>query len=138
VRLKQSVRKPGLDRNAIPEDYASRQCNHLIDCRIEIKTLLSRRRRLDVLTDAVDDVSGSIDIANDTGECLPDLAQVRRLRLQKILGRTGVVARAGDRLRDFVSQRGSQFSHYARAVHVREVCLEYCPVCQLQALGSRI
>jgi hypothetical protein len=28
-----------------------------------------------------------------------------------ILGRTDVVACAGDRLRDFVSQRGSQFSH---------------------------
>ena len=60
---------------------------------------------------------------NDTGERFPDLAQVRRLHVQKILGRPGVVARAGDRLRDFVRQRGSQFSHHAHAVHVGEIRL---------------
>ena len=32
-------------------------------------------------------------------------------------------ARAGDRLRDFVSQRGGQFSHHAHAVHVGEIRL---------------
>ena len=61
--------------------------------------------------------------SNDTGECFPDLAQVRRLHLQKILGRPGVVARAGDRLRDFVGQRGCQLSHHAHAVHVGEIRL---------------
>ena len=120
---KQPVRKSGLDRDTIPDDCASRQHNHLIDRLIEIETLLSRRRFLDVITDAVDDVSGSIGIAHDAGERLPDLAQVRRLLVQKIQGRTGVVARAGDRLRDFVRQRGSQFSHHAQAVHVGELCL---------------
>src|SRR5271166_1807577 len=30
----------------------------------------------------------------------------------------------GDRLLDFVSQRGGQFSHHAHAVHIREICLE--------------
>ena len=30
----------------------------------------------------------------------------------------------GDRLLDFVSQRGGQFSHHADAVHVSEICLE--------------
>ena len=87
---KQSVSKPRPDRDAIPDDYASRQYNHL-------KTLLSRRCLLDVITDAVDDVSDAIDIAHDAAERLPDLAQVRRLHVQKIMGRTGVVARAGDR-----------------------------------------
>ena len=99
------------------------QYNHLIDCRIEIKSLFSRRRLLDLITDAVDDVSGSIGIANNTGERFPDFAQVRRLHVQKILGRAGVVARAGNRLRDFVRQRGSQFSHHAHAVHVGEIRL---------------
>ena len=59
----------------------------------------------------------------NAAECLPDLAQVRRLHVQKILGRTGVVAGAGDRLRDFVRQRGGQFSHHAHAVHVGEIRL---------------
>src|SRR5215472_5493430 len=98
---------------------------------MKIKALLSRRRFLDLLTDAVNDLSGSIDIANDTTDCFADLAQVRRLHPQKILGRTGVVARTGDRLRDFVRQRGSQFSHNADAVHVSEIRLELaaCLVC---------
>src|SRR5262245_15418503 len=49
---KQSVRKPGLDRNAIPEGHAMRQYDHFVDCRVEIKTLFSRRRFLDLLSDA--------------------------------------------------------------------------------------
>jgi hypothetical protein len=68
IRLngKQSARKPGLDRDAIPEDCALRQYDHLIDRRVEVKKLLSRRSILDMLPDAVDDVSGPIDIANDS------------------------------------------------------------------------
>jgi hypothetical protein len=31
---KQSIAKDGLDRDTIPDDSASRQYNHLIDCRI--------------------------------------------------------------------------------------------------------
>src|SRR6516162_5778588 len=41
---KQSVSKPGLDRYTVSGDCVSRQHDHLIDSRIEIKTLLSRRR----------------------------------------------------------------------------------------------
>jgi hypothetical protein len=91
LKGKQSVCKPGLDRDAIPDEYASRQYDHLIDCRIKIKTLLPGRRFLDLLTNAVDDVSGSIDIANDTAERFPDLAQVGGLHVQKILGSTGML-----------------------------------------------
>ena len=68
--------------------------------------------------------SGSIGIAHDTAERFPDLAQVWRLLVQEIQGRTGVVARSGDRLLDFVSQRGRQLSHHAQAIHVREICLQ--------------
>src|SRR5262249_44886661 len=71
---KQRVGKPRLNRDTILDDYASRQYDHFIDCRIEIKTLLSGRRFHHVLTDAINDLSGSIDIANDTGKCAPDLA----------------------------------------------------------------
>src|SRR6516162_5646776 len=91
---KQSLRKPSLDRNAIPECHALRQYNHFVDCRVEIKTLFSWRRFLDLLSDAIDDFSGSIRVRNHTGEGFPDLAQVWRLKLQKIQGRPGVVARA--------------------------------------------
>jgi hypothetical protein len=121
---KQPVRKSGSDRDTILADCASCQHQHLIDRRIEIKTTLSRRRFLDVFADPIDDVSGAIGIANDTVDRFPDLANVRRPLVQKIHRRTGVVARAGDRLRDLVGQRGGQFSHHAHAVHVREICLQ--------------
>src|SRR5215470_16554984 len=42
---------------------------------------------------------------------------------RKILGCPGVVARAGDRLRDLVRERGCQFSHHAHSVHVGEIRL---------------
>ena len=98
---------------ALPAQY-----NHLVDRLVKIKTPFSRRRFLDVITDPVDDISGSIGIAHDTAERFPDFAQIRRLLVQKNQGRTGVVARAGDRLRDFVSQRSSQLSHHAHAIQV--------------------
>ena len=81
---RQPLRKAGLDRDSILGDCASRQSNHLVDRLVEIKTALSRRRFLDLITDPVDDVSGSIGIAHDTAERFPDLAQVRRLHVQKI------------------------------------------------------
>ena len=89
----QPLRQAGLDGNSILGDCASRQHNHLIDRLIEIKTMLSRRRFLDVITNPVDDDSRAVGIAHDTAERFPDLAQVWRLLVQKIEGRTGVVAR---------------------------------------------
>ena len=102
----------------------SRQSDHFVDRLVQIETTLSRRRFLDVITDPVDDISGSIGIVDDTGERFPDFAQIRRVSVQKVHGRAGVVARGGDRLGDFVSQRGGQFSHHAQAVHVREIRLQ--------------
>src|SRR6516162_2338375 len=52
---KQSVRKPGLDGDAVPGDYASRQYDYLIHRGIKIKPFLPRRRFLHLFTDAVDD-----------------------------------------------------------------------------------
>ena len=71
---KHPLRKVGIYRDAILGDFASRQYNHFIDRLIEIKTILSRGRFLDVITDPVDDGSSSIGIAHDTVERLPDLA----------------------------------------------------------------
>jgi hypothetical protein len=85
--------------------------------------MFPRWRFLDVITHPVDDVSGSIGVTHDTPERFQDLTEFWRLPVQKIQCRTGVVASAGDRLRDFVSQRGGQFSHHAQAVHVRQIRL---------------
>jgi hypothetical protein len=62
----------GLDRDFICGDYASRQYNHFIDRLIEIKTILSRRRFLDVVADPVDDVASSIGIVQNAAERFRD------------------------------------------------------------------
>ena len=83
--------------------------------------MLSQRRFPDVVTHPIDDDSCAVGIAYNTAERFPDLAQVCRLLIQKIEGGTSVVARGCDGLRDFVSQRGGQFSHHAKTVHMGEI-----------------
>src|ERR1700704_5654837 len=74
----QSLRKVGLDRDSILGNCASRQYDHLVDRLVKIKTAHSRRRFLDLVTDPIDDISGSIVICHDTLERLPDFAEVWR------------------------------------------------------------
>ena len=56
---KRPLRKVGIYRDSILGDFASRQYNHFIDRLIEIKTILSRRRFLDVVADPIDDLPSS-------------------------------------------------------------------------------
>ncbi len=102
--MRQSLRKAGLDRDSIFDDCALRQRNHISDRMIKINTLLSWRSFLDVIPDTVKDLSGSIGIIHDAGERFPDLAQIWWASVQEVHGRTGIVARGSNRLRDFVSQ----------------------------------
>jgi hypothetical protein len=111
---KQSLRKAGPDQDPILDDCASPQYNHLIDRVIKIKAGLSQRRFPDVITDPVDDLSGSIGIAHDTGKRFRDLAQIERLPIQEIQGGSGVVARGGDGSGNLVDQRGGLFSNDPR------------------------
>ena len=77
-----------------------------------------------MIPDPVEDLSGSVGIIKDAGERFPDLAKTWRASVQEVHRRAGVVARGGNRLRDFVGQRGGQLSHHAQAVRVREIGLE--------------
>jgi hypothetical protein len=86
--------------------------------------MLSRRRFLDMVSNSIENDSRAVGVAYDTAERFSDLAEVRRLLAQKNQGRTGVVARATNRLRDFVSERRGQFSHHAQAGHVSEILLQ--------------
>ena len=81
--------------------------------------MLSWRRFLNVITDPVDYVSRAIGIADDAAKRFPDLTEVWRLPIQKIEGCTSVVARSGDRLCDFVSQRGG---HFPQRAHTIDMC----------------
>jgi hypothetical protein len=64
-----------------------------------------------VISDPVDDVSGPIGLGHNTVERSPGFAQIRRLHLQKILSRTGVIARRRDRLEDLMGDRCTQLFH---------------------------
>src|SRR5215831_21161848 len=99
---KQSICKPSLDRNALPVDHALRQCNHFIGSRIEIKTLLSRRRLLDLITHPSDDVLSSVRVPYNASERFPSLIQAWRIHFQKAHPCTGVVASGRDRMQNFV------------------------------------
>jgi hypothetical protein len=74
----QLLRRLHLERDPMRGDCAPRQFDHLGDCLIKIKTILSRRRFLGVSPDTVDDVAGSISVAHDTPERFPDFAQIWR------------------------------------------------------------
>jgi len=76
---KHPLSKVGVYRDSILGNFASRQYNHFIDRLIDIKTILSRGRFLDVITDSVDYGSGSIGIGHDTLERFLDFAEVRGL-----------------------------------------------------------
>ena len=100
-----------------------RQYDHFVGRRIEIKTLLSRRRLLDVITHPSDDVLSSVRVPYNASERFPRLIQVRRIHFQKAHPCTSVVASGRDRMQNFVRERGGQFSHHAHAVHVGEIRL---------------
>src|SRR5262249_4555347 len=113
--------KPGLCRDAIPDDDVSGQSDDLMDCPINIKTLSSRGRFLDVITHPADDIAGSVGIPDDTAERFPGSIQIRRTHLQKAHACASVVTRRSDRVQNFVSERGCQFAHYAQTVQVCEI-----------------
>src|SRR5262245_33893619 len=95
---KQAIRKPGLYRHAIPNDYVSRRSNHLIDCPMKIKTLPWRRRFLDVIAPASDDILGSVGIPDDTAERFFGFIQIRRTDFQIAHTCASVVTRRSDRV----------------------------------------
>ena len=83
----------------------------------------SGRRFLDVIAHPADDIRSSVHVPDNTTERFPDLNQIWRTHFQKPHPRTGIVARRSNRVQNFVSQRGGQFSHSAHAVHVSEIRL---------------
>src|SRR5215469_6329345 len=121
----QSIRKPGLDRNAIPLGHALRQYEHFVDRRIEIKAFLSWRRFLDLITHPSDDIVSSVGVPDNTIERYLGLIQIWRTHFQKTHPRPSVVASGRDRMQNFMGQRGSKLAHRAHAVHVGEIRLAF-------------
>src|SRR6516165_8804299 len=94
-----------LDRGAGPNDFTPSENDRVADRFIDVEPIHLRRRFFYVISDPVDDVSGPIGFGHDTVERFPGFAQIRRLHLQKILSRAGVIARRRDRLDDLMGDR---------------------------------
>src|SRR4029077_3002920 len=100
VDANQPFCKAGLQGHSIFRDFTMHQQKYLADRLIEINFVPSWRRFLEVVKHSVNDLPSSISVTNHTGERFPRSAQVWRWLVQKDNGRTGIVARSGDRLRD--------------------------------------
>ena len=109
------------ERDAMFGNRAPCQADDLRDGLVDIEAVTARRRFLDLRPNAVDDVTGSIGIADNAPERLPDFSQHRRLPVQEVQGRAGVVACRGNRLLDLVSEGRRQHTHHAQAVEVCEL-----------------
>src|SRR6266699_208018 len=114
-------RHSSLYQDSILVDRAARQHNHLIDCLIEIKTLLLRGSFLDVVAEPVDDDCSPIGIADNAIERFASLGQVWRVRFEKIQSRTGVVARGPNGLLDFMSDRCRDRAQRHQLPHARKL-----------------
>src|SRR5215469_14931309 len=109
----QACGEMGANRESIFLDWGPHHFNHLPDCFIDVKPVMAGRCFLDVRTDAVNDILAAVGIPDDASECFPHFGHVWGTDVQKAHPRTSVVPRARDWMQNFVSQRGSQFSHYA-------------------------
>src|SRR5215470_7737858 len=108
VNGRQSVCKPGLDRDTIPDDRASHHDNHLIDRPIEVKRILSWGRFLDMLAHTADDILSSVGISDDTAKRLPGFIQIRRIHFQETNSHAGIVARSSNGVHYLVGERDSE------------------------------
>jgi hypothetical protein len=75
---------------------------------------------IDEAANPADEVIRSIAGLNDTAEGLPDLAQVRRLGAKPTQGGMRIGDDRGDRLIDFVGNRGREVPHGTDAVGMRK------------------
>ena len=123
VNERQTVRELRPHRNAVLHRFAAGELNHFADRRVEVHAVLLGRRLPHEGTDAGDNVAGSLAGLNDTIERLPHLLEIRRPSLQPAQSGLGVGDRCGDRLFDFMSDRGCELAHGGDAVRVRQLHL---------------
>src|SRR4051794_16810087 len=114
----QAVRELCPYRGAALRGFATRELDHLVDRLVDVHRLLARRRLPDQITDPAKYVPCPIGILDNFPERLLYLVDVRRLGVQPPQRRLGVGRRRGDRLVDFVGDRGCELPHGCDTVRV--------------------
>ena len=91
---------------------------------IQVQLFSGRRSPFCQCPDTGDHVTGSLAIANDIADRFTDFVHIRHVSGQPAQARAAVAHYTGQRLVDFMRDRGGQFPHHAHAVDVREICLD--------------
>ena len=85
---------------------------------VDVQPLLARQRFLDHAADPANHLAGSLAVLDDTIERLLDLGEIRRLRSQPAQGRLSVGDDRGNRLVDFMGDRGRELAHCRKPICV--------------------
>ena len=122
IRLHHRQLLPRLDlqRDVMPEQLAPGQGGGVEDRLVDVQRLVPWWHLFDEAANPADDVTRSLAVLDDTAEGLPDLAEVRRLGTKPTQGGIGSGDDRGDRLSDFVGNRGREVPHGGDAVGVRK------------------
>jgi hypothetical protein len=114
IRLhhRQLLRQLDLQRDVMPEQLAPGQAGGVEDRLVDIQRVVPWWHLFDEAANPADDLTRSLAVLHDIAEGLPDLAEVRRLGAKPTQG--------GDRLSDFVGDRGREVPHGGDAVGVRK------------------
>src|SRR5271166_370948 len=118
--------------------FGASKLDHFADCRIDVQALVASRSFLDVIADPSDDGPCPAAVPDNAAKRLADLVQIRRLGAQPAQPRLGVGERSGDRLVDFMGDRGRELPHCCDTVGVRELRLRLAvALLALARLGLR-
>ncbi len=114
-----------LQRDAIAQQLASCHPDDLEDRFVDVQLISPWRGLLDEGAYAADDLAGSIAVLDDRIEGLPDLLEIRGLHGEPAQSGVGVGDHRGNRLVDFMGNRGRQLPHRRDAIGVRERHLRF-------------
>jgi hypothetical protein len=106
VHRRQFLRQLDLQHDAMSEQLAAGQGDGIDDSLVDVQQVVPWGHFIDEAANAAHEVPRSIAVLDDSGEGLPDFAQVRRLGAKPTQGSMGSGDDRGDRLIDFVGNRG--------------------------------
>jgi hypothetical protein len=91
---------------------------------VDVQAVSACRRFLDECPNASDDFPGAFAVSDDASARLSGLLQLWRPRAEPAQTRAGIGDDRGDRLIDFMSNRGRELPHRCDAIRVCQLHLE--------------
>src|SRR5437870_5467582 len=110
------IRKRGHHRHAAAECFAPGKLDDFADGFVDVEAIVTWRRLFDEVADPANHVSRPIAALDDVVKDLPYLVEVDGLGVEESQGSLGIGDNAGDRLVDFMRDRGGELPHGGEAV----------------------